>query len=269
MPTIISFRSVTRGAGASTLATTFAKETAVLKQKVLFVEANLLSPSFATNTGITHGTKNFLNLVNQGNESYKITNFIANAEDITNKKISSSLNGMDILVVPRYQGKLDQIKLENPNQWIEKFMSTLKELPYDYIVIDVPTELDEFTSYPILSASDSVISVVEGTPKSVIAYRNESVWLQENSLNFKDTLLINKHEKDYQGDIYEIIGDTPYLPVPYDPLRVREEWLLKIGSDLINVKLQALQSQLGIQGVGYQEKVKSKGNILSLLGMNK
>ncbi|WP_026826957.1 AAA family ATPase [Exiguobacterium artemiae] len=269
MPTIIAFRSVTRGAGASTLAATFAKETAVLKQKVLLVEANLISPSFAANTGVSHSTKNFLNLVNQGNESYKITNFIASPEDVDNKKLAAQLNGMDVLVVPRYQGKLDQIKLENPSQWIEKFMNTLKELPYDYIVIDVPTELDEFTSYPILSASDEVINVVDNTPKSVIEYRNEKIWLKENSLEFKEILVINKHEKDYQGNIYELINDTPYIPIPYDPLRSREEWLLKIGSDLINVKIQILQNHIGVQGVGYQDKSRNKGGLLTLLGLNK
>lgn len=265
MPTIISFRSVSRGAGASTLATTFAKETAKLKAKVLFIEANLVSPSLATNTGFTHPTKNFLNLVNQGSNSYKITNYIVTKDDM-DKKTSNQLWGMDLLSVPKSQGKYDQVKLEDPSSWIEKFMSTLKELSYDYVVIDIPTELDEFTSYPIITGSDQVISVVEGKPKSLMEFRNEKMWLLENNLSFEETLVINKHEKDYQGDIAEFINEMPYLPIPYDPFRVREEWLLKIGSDLIDLKIQSLQASLGVQGVGYVEKTKSPiRNLLSFV----
>lgn len=266
MSMIISFRSISRGSGASTLATTFAKETAKLKAKVLYIEANLVSPSFAVNTGFTHPNKNFLNLVNQGSTSYKITNYIATKEDM-DKKIASQLFGIEVLSVPKFQGKYDQVKLEDPNSWTEKFMSILRDLPYDYIVIDIPTELDEFTAYPIIKSSDQVISVVEGTPKSLLEYRNEKAWLSENNLDFNETLIVNKHDKDYQGDIVEFIDDIQYIPIPYDPLRVREEWLLNIGSDLIDVKIQSLQAVLGVQGVGYAEKPKT--SIKSLLTFRK
>lgn len=266
MPTIISFRSVSRGAGASTLATTFAKETAKVKAKILFIEANLVSPSFASNTGFSNSTKNFLNLVNQGNSSYKITNYIATKEDV-DKKTSSQLTGIDLLTIPKFQGKHDQVRLEDPSSWTEKFMTILKDLPYDYIVIDVPTELDEFTSYPILKQSDEVVSVVEGTPKSLLEFRNEKTWLLENNLSFKETLIINKYDKDHQSDIVNFTQEMDYLPIPYDSLRISKEWQLSIGSDLIDVKIQSLQAALGVHGVGYIEKPKT--SIMNIFSFRK
>lgn len=253
MPKIITFRSVSRGSGASTLASTLANEIAQQKSKVLFVEANLVSPSFAISTGISHPTKNFLNLVNNGNGSYKLTNYIASPDDL-DKKLANKLHGMDTLTVPRHINKNDQVRLNDPNRWSEKFMNTLKELTYDYIIIDVPTELDEFTSYPIFSRSDEVLSVVEGTPKALIEYMNEKLWLQENNLAVSETLIVNKHDKDFESDIWNILDEIEYLNIPYDPMRVREEWLLNFGSDLINVKLQNVQAHLGVQGVGFTEK---------------
>ena len=60
---IIAFYATNENVGKSTLSITMANELARLGKKVLYVEADQVRPSFAVTTGLSHESRNMLELV--------------------------------------------------------------------------------------------------------------------------------------------------------------------------------------------------------------
>jgi capsular exopolysaccharide synthesis family protein len=142
-PKIIGLIGCYSGTGVSTVATNLAEcLSSRSNERVMFVEANLVTPSAHTYFGIQH--------------SPGLTDFIAEGSDFS-ASIKNSV-GSKLEIIPSGQGKVTVSQLADSKAFSE--MLKVLKTEYSYAVIDLPPIFKSISGLRLAAQTDGVILVV-------------------------------------------------------------------------------------------------------------
>jgi len=260
---IIAFYATNENVGKSTLSITMANELAHLGKKVLYVEADQVRPSFAVTTGLSHESKNMLELVRKENE-YNLLQYICTKQDLLEKKVNPRLmqklhDKMDFLAFPSGYNLAQFPKIQNKELFVTTFMESLVDTEYDYIILSVPTELSEVLSYPILYQADLVVHVLNGNPRGALAIKRELKLIEDAKLTMPRMIhVLNMADENYVEDIEKLSSQKIAVTIPYDRDRTSYEWGMQFGSPQINTKVHHIMEAAGL-GIPSQQSSMKKG----------
>lgn len=275
MAELISFYSVAPSQGKKTISLSFAHMLAAQDNKVLYVELDLYHPSIANTMQITHPTKNineyFHNAVMKN--TFDLESFILKkqilmqTEERELKKIYSELDEqLDYLIFPNgfnedgFPTLID--KGDNPEQqaheFIQKFLYSLKTTKYQYVILNLPNNIESIFGFEVIAGSDAIVNVV--TPSASRLYENKVMknFLTENitDLNDKWFTLMNMTSPAIDDREYiQLVKDVPVI-VPFDLERQKSEFSLRPDSEEIRLKMEELAFNMQISIVISQPKKK-------------
>jgi cellulose biosynthesis protein BcsQ len=241
-----------------------ANELAHLGKKVLYVEADQVRPSFAVGTGLSHDSKNILELVKKENE-YNLLQYICTKQDLLEKKLNPKLiqklhDKMDFLVFPSGYNPTQFPVIQNKELFVTTLIESLVETEYDYIILSVPTELSEVLSYPILYQSDLVVHVLNGNPRGALAIKRELQLIEEAKLTLPRMIhVLNMGDENYVEDLEKLSSQKIAVTIPYDRDRTSYEWGMQIGSPHINEKVHQIMEVTGLDIPFQHSSSKKKG----------
>ncbi|MDA2626981.1 AAA family ATPase [Bacillus cereus] len=265
---IIAFYATNENVGKSTLSIAMANEMANLEKKVLYVEADQVRPSFAVGTGLSHESKNMLELVRKENK-YNLSQYICTKQDLLEKKVNPRLmhklhDKMDFLVFPSSYSLAQFPEIQNKELFVTTFIESLVDTEYDYIILSVPTELSEVLSYPILYQSDIIVHVLNGNPRGAIAIKRELQLIEEAKLTLPRMIhVLNMGDEDYVEDIEKLSSQNIAVTIPYDRDRTSYEWGMQFGSPQINTKVHHIMEAAGLD-VPFQHTSSMKKGLFGL-----
>ncbi|SCC24906.1 SAF domain family protein [Bacillus cereus] len=248
---VIAFYATNENVGKSTLSIAMANELAHLGKKVLYVEADQVRPSFAICTGISHDSKNMLELVKKEND-YNLLEYICTKQDLIEKKLNSKFitklhNKMDILVFPSGYNKAQFPEIQSKELFVTTFIESMLDTEYDYIILSVPNELSEVLSYPVLYQSDLVINVLNSNPRGSLAIKRELQLIEEAKLTLPRMIhVLNMEDEDYAEDVEKLSSQKIAVTIPYDRDRTSYEWGMQFGSPIINARVNQLMEAAGL-----------------------
>ena len=264
----ISFWGVSPGVGTRTIAQSFAKNAAERGAKVLFVELDYLRPSFAVTSGLTHPTKNLLQLAMQQVEhnDFDIEMFIAKPNEIKVQKkslkkvINDIPTNLHFLALPKDYRVESFPEIEEGKEFIDELNRQLKSLKYDLIIFNLPSEVNNLFSYPIMLNMDKIYNIMTLHPAHIQNYLNLREMLEKSSIDM-DCIqtILNKVPKGIskeQGD--SIINEKTILNIPYDLERTEKELNIQMGSPLIDEKVNELLNHLGLEDEKSENKREKK-----------
>lgn len=268
MAEIFSFYSVAPSQGKRTLSLAFAELLAAEGYKTLYVELDLLHPSIAHTTQISNSIRNavtfFENTITK--KEFNLENYVINKEilslneDRELKRIFSTLpNKLDFLSLPSnfninsFPVIVDSNEInaeQKANEYIEKLMYFLRTSHYEYVILNLPNELESIFGYEVISASDKVLNVV--TPSANRLFENNEAlkFLNTNIPDFESKLQIIVNQVSTYIDVQtvkDLIGSDTALVIPFDPERQQYEMSLEKGSPVINESVERLALMYQIQ----------------------
>lgn len=265
MPEIISFYSVAPSQGKRTLSLGFAELLADQQHKTLYVELDYINPSVAVSTQISNSTQNVVQYFQNVQlkqyfniEPYVLTKeILIQSSDQKKKRIFSSLSGkLDYLVVPSNHNinsfpdlignKENDIEAE-AYDFIQKFIYALKNTKYQYIVLNLPNQLESLFSFEVMANSDKIANVITPSANRIVEFQSVNAFLNKNieNINEKMFTLLNMTNPDIShSDYQELIAFQGNIN--YDPDRQFEEFQLKLASENIKQQLEPIADQMGI-----------------------
>ncbi|WP_033707482.1 AAA family ATPase [Bacillus mycoides] len=261
---MVAFYATNENVGKSTLSIAMANELAHLGKKVLYVEADQVRPSFAVGTGLSHDSKNILELVKKENE-YNLLQYICTKQDLVEKKLNPRLiqklhDKMDFLVFPSGYNMAHFPEIQNKELFVTTFIESLVATEYDYIILSVPTELSEVLSYPILYQSDIVVHVLNSNPRGALAIKQELQLIEETKLKLPRMIhVLNMGDENYVEDIEKLSSQKITVTIPYDRDRTSYEWGMQIGSPQINTKVHHIMEAAGLDIASQHTSSMKKG----------
>ena len=236
--------------GKRTLSQSFAMQIAKMGYNVLYVELDYLNSTLALTTALTNPDKNFYQL-SLSQDSFDLDNFIANKMDVRITKEMLPLFN-EIPEEFHFLGLPGGFEADLfPSITNEGFLSTLvgalKEVDFDAVVINLPNEIDNLFSFPVMLESDVVFAVTTVNPIRVNEYRAMKKMLADTPLNMnKWQVIVNQVGNEISKDVCDqILREQSLLAVPYDLQRGAYELDLRFGSPTINQKMVELANLYG------------------------
>lgn len=256
MAEILSFYSVAPSQGKRTLSLAFANLLAEQQHKVLYVELDYNHPSVAVATQISHSEKNtneyFHNTILK--DSFEVDSFVLTKDNLISesdrdrKKIFSTLPGsLSYLVFPfgfnekSFPNLIQDSK--NPEkeaqEYIQKFIYSLKTSKYQYVVLNLPNELTSVLGYEVIANSDKILNVVTPSANRLIENKEIQTFLRKNIEDFdeKCTSILNMASPNINEDEYAALINNPCI-VYYDAMRQKSELSLEFASPQIQEQLE-------------------------------
>ncbi|NUH84756.1 AAA family ATPase [Bacillus firmus] len=265
MADIISFYSVAHSQGKKTLSLTFANLLAEHNHKVLYVELDYKKPSVALSTQISDQSRNVKEYFQDTliKNSYDVEPYVLkrdqllNTEDRNLRKLYNGLpSKLDYLIFPlSFQESSFPTLIEDQEnaeleaqEFIGKFIYSLKTTKYEYVILSLPTELHSIFGFEVLANSDQIINVVTPSATRLFENKNAKTFLSSNIQNLEDkwhTVLNMTSEEVDENEYLQLVKGEPIF-VPFDPQRQKEEFALHFGSEMIQEKLEQLALKLNI-----------------------
>ncbi|MCM3227703.1 AAA family ATPase [Terribacillus saccharophilus] len=260
MADIIGFYSVAGSQGKRTISSTFAKLLVENNHKVLYVELDANRPSLTYSTQITHALRNtlafFKNVAETG--KYQLDKFVLSKDDLLEDTEDRGLaklykdlpDKLDYLVFPSdykptdFPTLISQDKEKEAQKIIQKLIFTLQESKYEYIIVNLPTELESMFGYEMIANSKYVVNVITANATRLHEYKEIRTFLDSNikELDQKWHNVMNMTTQEIGDSEYQnlIKGSHDTVIVPFDPDRQANELSLKIGSEQIQFHLESL-----------------------------
>ncbi|MEX3623655.1 CpaE family protein [Viridibacillus arvi] len=245
-----AFWGASTNLGKRTLSQSFAIQIAKMGYSVLYVELDYLNPTLALTTALTNPDKNFYQL-SLSQDSFDLDQFIANKMDVKITKdmlplfneIPSEFNflglpaGFDSDLFPSITNE----------GFLSTLISALKEVNYDAVVINLPNQVENLFSFPVMLESDVVFAVTTANPIRVNDYRNMKKMLEDTPLNMdKWEVIVNQVGSEIsKDDCNQLLREEALLTVSYDTQRPTHELDLRFGSPSINQKMNELAGLYG------------------------
>lgn len=266
MSNLISFYSVAHSQGKRTLSLSFASLLAKDDNKVLYFELDYKKPSVAISTRITDQTCNtnefFQNIAIKN--SFDVEPYILKkekllrVEDRNLRKIYSDLpNNLDYLIYPLnfQEGSFPNLLSgskdaeQEAQDFIAKLMYSLKTTRYDFVILNLPLELNSIFGYEVIINSDQIVNVV--TPSAARLAENKKIeeFLFLNNLNLPEKWfkVLNMTSREVNEVEYiQLVDDEPVL-IPFDSQRHLDEFALRLDSESIQERLEELALKMNIQ----------------------
>jgi hypothetical protein len=249
-PKMFAFWGASTNLGKRTLSQSFANQIVKLGYSVLYVEFDYLNPALALTTALSSPEKNFYQL-SLSQDSFDLKQFIANKMDVKITKEMVSL----FSEIPEEFYFLGLPAGFNPEQFPsitnEGFLSTLiaalKEIEFDAVVMNLPNQIDNLFSFPVMLESDVVFAVTTTNPVRINEYRKMKQLLSDTPLNMdKWEVIVNQVGAEITKDVCDqLLRERSILAVPYDIQRPAYELDLRMGSPIINEKMNELAGLYG------------------------
>lgn len=272
MPDIISFYSVAPTQGKRTLSLSFANMLADQDNKVLYVELDIYHPSIANTLRITDKEKNaneyFHNVIMKN--TFDLDSFVLKKENLMKteerelKKIYSPLSsGIDYLVLPfgfkeesfptilHEEGDLES----QAHSFIEEFIFALKSTKYQYVILNLPNNIESIFGVEVLSASDRIVNVLAPAATRLMENVEVKNLLFEHMPDIKEkwfTCLNMISPSISENEYIQLLNDEPIF-VEFDPERQKSEMQLKPDSESIRLKMEHLAFRMQISIVLSEE----------------
>jgi hypothetical protein len=261
-PKIFSFWSPSSNLGKRTISQAYAAQIAKLGYSVLYVEFDYLNPALALTTALSHPSKNFYQLA-LSQDSFDLRQYIATKMDVKITKDMVDLfeeipHELHFLGLP--SGFVpDSFPSITNEDFLNTLLSALKEIEYDAVVINLPTEIDNLFSFPVMLESDVVFSVVSSNPVRISEYRSYMKMLVETPLKMdKWKVIVNQVGRGITKEhCDQMLREKSIITVPYDMERPAYELDLRIGSPIINQKMIELAGMFGFMAP--ETNTKKKG----------
>ncbi|MFL0364652.1 hypothetical protein ACH0BF_16735 [Pseudobacillus sp. 179-B 2D1 NHS] len=261
---VFAFWGQTQNVGKRTLSQSFAHQLAEMNYKVLYVELDYLSPAFATTTGLSSSVKNFYQLC-LSQDNFELENYIASKLDAEMRgrgfqKVLDHISGnLHFLTLP-INFKTDLFPAVT-DRFLPLFMETLKSLEYDAIILNLPNQLENVFTFPVMLEVDVIFNVLTDSIVRINEYRELKSFLKVTSLEMErwNTIFNFVGEGVSKEALDNLISETSATAVPMDPHRSLYEMDLQFGSPVINEYMRELASDYGFEGHRENSKKKKFG----------
>lgn len=263
MADVISFYAIAPSQGKRTLSLSFAELLASNKNKVLYVELDTTRPSVALSTRISHPVKNAVEYFRDTKKDhFNVEPHVLNraelikTEDRDLKRVFSDLQGsLDYLTLPIFYQENNfpnLIEGSNPerqaNEYIQKLIYSFKTSNYDYVILNLPNELESLFGFEVIAGSDQVINVITASANRLNELKNTLTFLNQHIPTLKErwTNILNMASPNVNEVEYKQLMNEETFVVPFDPERQKAEFSLETGSPVIKECLGDLALYLEI-----------------------
>ncbi|HWO75022.1 MAG TPA: hypothetical protein VNM69_03775 [Bacillus sp. (in: firmicutes)] len=274
----VAFHSLAAGMGSRTISQTYAKVAAERGANVLYVELDYFNPSFAATCGLSHPTKNIFQYVQkviETGDDIEIEPFIATPEDVTPSKKSLKRtvglvpNNLHFLAFPKdFRTDLfpEFSDMGFIRTFVGNFMKNLKLTQYDLIVFNLPHQLENFFTVPIMLEVERIYQIMTLQPARMMKYFQLKELLEKMPLpKSRFRLLLNQLPISMGKEEAEnILNETCYNVIPYDDGRFSRELDLIMGSPLIDEKVGECLTEDGLVEFGEPVKEKKRLKLFNL-----
>lgn len=179
MTETIAFYAVAPSQGKRSLSMATANFLASENHRTLYVELDTQHPSIATCFGISSEMQNVMEWIGkiQRTNDYMLGNYALTKrklmEDCEDRKLKSIFKDLpenldylvlpknfDVTLFPRIIDSEDANAEDTAKAFIQNMLFGLSTANYDYIVLNLPNELNHIFGYEVLTQSDHVVNVV-------------------------------------------------------------------------------------------------------------
>ncbi len=271
MTEIISYYSVAPSQGKRTLSLSMAESLAEQGYKTALIELDDVYPALSIANQITNEYKNTVEFFQKAVNSnqFNISEYVINKSILVDtdnrdfkKRFAEYPDKLDFLVFPKnfrahHFPVIVKSNEENAerkaHEFIQKFMYSLKTSSYDYVILNLPNNLEHLFCFEVIGASDRIINVV--TPAASRLFENKEIieYLTSNISGLQNKLYTIVNQASLEVDITtykELTGvkdSNKVIVIPYDPERLDRELALKIGSPTINYHIERVALLLDIK----------------------
>ncbi|MEQ6391246.1 hypothetical protein RZN22_18380 [Bacillaceae bacterium S4-13-58] len=250
-PKVFSFWSPSTNLGKRTVSQAFASQIAKLGYGVLYVEFDYMNPSLAITTALSSKEKNFYQL-SLSQDSFDLRQYIANKMDVRiTKEMVSLFEGIpqDLHFLGLPSGfDSEQFPSITNEEFLSTLLSALRDVEYDAVVINLPSQVDNLFGFPVMLESDVIFSVTTANPVRIKEYRNMMKMLVETPLKMdKWEVIVNQVGEGITKETCDQLlrEEESIIAIPYDNQRPADELDLKMGSPIINKKMEELAGMYG------------------------
>lgn len=262
-PKVFAFWGASTNLGKRTLSQSYARQIAKLGYSVLYIEFDYMNPALALTTALSNPEKNLYQL-SLSQDSFDLKRYIANKMDVRITKEMVSLfseipEELHFLGLPSgFQS--DQFPSITNEAFLGTLISALKEVEFDAIVMNLPNQIDNLFSFPVMLETDVVFAVTTSSPVRINEYRKIKQMLNDTPLNMdKWEVIVNQMGEEIPKDVCDqLLRESSILTVPYDIQRPSYELDLRMGSPVINQKMNELAGLYGFMAPE-PELAKKKG----------
>lgn len=249
-PKLFAFWGVSTNLGKRTLSQSFASQIAKLGYSVLYIEFDYIHPSLAMTTALSNPEKNLYQL-SLSQDSFDLNQFIANKMDV---KITKEMVSLFSEIPDQFHFvglpsgfQPDQFPSITSEGFLNTLILALKEVEFDAVVMNLPNQVDNIFSFPVMLESDVVFAVTTSNPVRINEYRKIKQLLNDTPLNMdKWEVIVNQVGDEIPKDVCDqLLREHSILAVPYDIQRSTYELDLRMGSPVINQKMNELASLYG------------------------
>jgi len=229
---IIALASGKGGVGKTTLALNIGFAFASLNKKVLVVDTDISLPNLDLYTGLEKPLITLLEVLNGSSD-------VGNA-------IYEIQMGLNILPCGSSLQALKDVNMDK----LGEIISELRNLDYDFIILDVPAGLSKFSILPI-TYSDEVILIVNPDPASISDAQKVKVVVGLAGINITG-IIVNKYKKSIYNDIGVKLGLPVIGIIPEDDAIIKSRdtkkpiILLKPGSSASKAIMKIVRKISGI-----------------------
>ncbi|WP_121616783.1 AAA family ATPase [Virgibacillus halodenitrificans] len=262
-PKMFAFWGASTNLGKRTLSQSYASQIAKLGYSVLYIEFDYMNPALALTTALSNQEKNLYQL-SLSQDSFDLKQYIANKMDVKITKEMVSLfsevpENLHFLGLPSGFTSEQFPSITNKG-FLGTLISALKEVEFDAIVMNLPNQIDNLFSFPVMLESDVVFAVTTSSPVRINEYRKLKQMLNDTPLNMdKWEVIVNQVGEDIPREVCDqLLRERSILSVPYDVQRPSYELDIRIGSPSINNKMNELASLYGFM-LPEPEVTKKKG----------
>ncbi|PFU71331.1 AAA family ATPase [Bacillus thuringiensis] len=255
MGKIIGIYGAQRGLGATTIGQSLTKVIANSNSKVLYIELDYLNATFAHKTAISHPEKNIELFMEKAILEHRmdIQKYVLKKDDIgDSKRFSWFPNNMEVLTFskdfkekgfPRFETGVET-KVE---KFINNFISKLKALDYDFVILQLPNQIESIFGLPILSKCDNIVSILTGNPIVVSKYKGITNVFKKADFKYKEWVhVFNLCSNKVDAEDYKLLVDFDVATcIPYDPERTEMEFSLIPGSETIDEHTKTIAKKIG------------------------
>lgn len=269
MAEIISFYSVAPSQGKRTLSVAYAELLATQGYKTLYMELDVFHPSLAITNQITNPIRNVVEYFQKTltNKDFNVENYVINKDILTMtdnrelKKIFSEMpNKLDYLVIPsnynvsNFPVIIDSTEKEaekKAHEYIQKFMYSLKNSKYDYIVLNLPNEINSIFGFEVITESDYVLNILTASANRLYENREVITFLSSNVTDFDERLYTIVNQTSPLIDVQTlkdlVRSNNKFLTIPFDLERQQKELALENGSPVISESIERLAQMMKIE----------------------
>ncbi|MDP4087302.1 MAG: hypothetical protein Q8934_22320, partial [Bacillota bacterium] len=194
-----------------------------------------------------------------------IESYIAQPSEVpSNKKsvkktVENLPNNLHFLTFPK-GFKTEHFPVIEDKSFITNFIKNIKATSYDFIILNLPHQIENLFTFPIMLESDVNFNVMNLHPARILKYFQIKEMLLKTPLNFeKMKLIVNQIPESMKKENVEtLLNDKCEFMIPHCPHRIFNELDLIIGSPAINESIGSYLSSIGLSDENEPEKRKKK-----------